>query len=156
MRKNLIGKNQRTKTHDRLSSRCESIWLVNFQGSSIWFVHMFLAWYSDVIMHFWPLKAERTNVFSIFEPISDPHALTLNTNLENVFLTFDLTQTNKQTHFNFFRMTLPSVEGIYLCEWNFRLILFWQKKFLDKRFINYHIWIFISKSDTCLERLSPI
>ena len=34
--------------------------------------------------------------------------------MKNVLLTFDLwpPQTHKQTHFNFFRITLPSVEGI--------------------------------------------
>jgi hypothetical protein len=32
----------------------------------------------------------RNPCFSTFEPISAPHALTLNTNLKNVFLTFEL------------------------------------------------------------------
>jgi hypothetical protein len=82
MRKNLIGDNQSTKTPDGLSSGCESIWLLSFQGSSIWFVHIFWAWYSDVYNAFLTFETRRNQCFSTFEPISDPHALTLNTNLE--------------------------------------------------------------------------
>ena len=39
---------------------------------------------------------------------------------------FDPAQTNKQTHFNFFRNTLPSVEGIFNC--HIKIFCFLQKK----------------------------
>ncbi len=73
------------------------------------------------------MNPEEIDVFSTFEPISD-----------HVFLTFDLPHTNKQTHFNFFRNTLSSVEGIFFQFLGFFLSMIYPFFFI----IHLLIWIY--------------